>query len=298
LFGYQAIPYHIIAIAYGYTVNMSEIITEQIEVQQQEDNLDATPGGQIVYTEDELIAMRQVRTTLLEEHGIEESRVGYAFLAVATINSKLRVEETATKIVKLLDIMQQLGCDGEISDDFITNAKHELHPYPTVGVDKRGCSTTWIRAGSPVPKEEERHHCQACIMQYLAVHADSKTLRDGVSFILDLSGREDVMTAEKVGNEQLIQSFYQAIPQRPQVILIAGTSFLLRTFVNASIYVASVFVKAKILERISFTTVEEAVEMLPEGSAPVYVGGKGGGNEQSYEDYVKERMAQLPIPDL
>ena len=277
--------------------NMSEmIITEQIEVQQQEDNLDATPGGQIVYTEDELIAMRQVRTTLLEEHGIDS--IGSIFLAVATINCKLRVEETATKIVKLLEIMQQLGCDDGISDDFITNAKHELHPYPTVGVDKRGCSTTWIRAGSPVPKEEERHHCQACIMQYLAVHADSKTLREGVSFILDLSGREDAMTAEKVGNEQLIQSFYQAIPQRPQVILIAGTSYLLRMFVNASIYVASVFVKAKILERISFTTVEEAVEMLPEGSAPVYVGGKGGGSEQSYEDYVKERMAQLPTPDL
>ena len=277
---------------------MSEVITEQIEVQQQEDNLDATPGGQIVYTDEELTAMREVRTTLFEEHGIEESRVSNAFLAVATINCKLRVEETATKIVKLLEIMQQLGCDDGISDDFITNAKHELHPYPTVGVDKRGCSTTWIRAGSPVPKEEERHHCQACIMQYLAVHADSKTLREGVSFILDLSGREDVMTAEKVGNEQLIQSFYQAIPQRPQVILIAGTSYLLRMFVNASIYVASVFVKAKILERISFTTVEEAVEMLPEGSAPVYVGGKGGGSEQSYEDYVKERMAQLPIPDL
>jgi len=279
---------------------MSEVITEQIEVQQPEaaeDNFDATPGGQIVYTEDELIAMRQVRTTLLEEHGIEESRVGSSFLAVATINCKLRVDETVNKITKLLEIMEQLGCSG-ISDDFITNAKHELHPYPTVGVDKRGCSTTWIRAGSPVPKEEERHHCQACIMQYLAVHADSKTLREGVSFILDLSGREDVMTAEKVGNEQLIQSFYQAIPQRPQVILIAGTSYLLRTFVNASIYVASVFVKAKILERISFTTVEEAVDMLPEGSAPVYVGGKGGGSEQSYEDYVKERMAQLPTPDL
>ena len=277
---------------------MSEVITEQIEVQQQEDKLDATPGGKIVYTEDELIAMRQVRTTLLEEHGIEESRVGSAFLAVATINCKLRVEETATKIVKLLEIMEKLGCDDGISDDFITNAKHELHPYPTVGVDSRGCSTTWIRAGSPVPKEEERHHCQACIMQYLAVHADSKTLREGVSFILDLSGREDVMTAEKVGNEQLIQGFYQAIPQRPQVILIAGTSFLLRTFVNASIYVASVFVKAKILERISFTTIEEAVDMLPEGNAPVYVGGKGGGSEQNYEDYVKERIAQLPTPDL
>ena len=276
---------------------MSEVITEQNEVQQPDTSLDATPGGPIVYTEEEIAAMRQVRTTLLEEHGIEESRVGSIFLAVATINCKLRVEETATKIFKLLEIMQQLGCD-DISDDFITNAKHELHPYPTVGVDKRGCSTTWIRAGSPCPKEEERHHCQACIMQYLAVHADSKTLREGVSFILDLSGREDVMTAEKVGNEQLLQSFYQAIPQRPQVILIAGTSYLLRTFVNASIYVASVFVKAKILERISFTTVEEAVDMLPEGSAPVYVGGKGGGSEQSYEDYVKERMAQLPTPEL
>jgi len=281
---------------------MSEVITEQIEVRQPEveedTSLDAIPGGPIVYTDEELTAMREVRAKLLEEHGIEESRVGSAFLMVATINCKLRVDETVNKITKMLEIMEQLGCSDGISDDFITNAKHELHPYPTVGVDKRGCSTTWIRAGSPVPKEEERHHCQACIMQYLAVHADSKTLREGVSFILDLSGREDVMTAEKVGNEQLIQSFYQAIPQRPQVILIAGTSYLLRMFVNASIYVASVFVKAKILERISFTTVEEAVEMLPEGSAPVYVGGKGGGSEQSYEDYVKERMAQLPTPDL
>ena len=56
---------------------MSEVITEEIEVQQPEDtSLDATPGGPIVYTKEEIAAMRQVRTTLLEEHGIEESRVG------------------------------------------------------------------------------------------------------------------------------------------------------------------------------------------------------------------------------
>jgi len=41
--------------------------------------------------------MRGVRAKLLEDHGIEESRVGSTFLAVATINCKLRVDETTSK---------------------------------------------------------------------------------------------------------------------------------------------------------------------------------------------------------
>ena len=106
-----------------------------------------------------------------------------------------------------------------------------------------------------------------------------------------------MVTGEKVGNEQLIQSFYQAIPQRPQVTLIAGCSYLLRTIVNASIYMATLFVKQKVLDRISFLTVEEAAEMLPKESAPEYVGG-GGGGVAKYEDWVKERLEQLPKPDL
>ena len=54
-------------------------------------------GPTIIYSEEELNAMREVRTKLLEEHGIEASRVGSTFLAVATINCKLRVDETTSK---------------------------------------------------------------------------------------------------------------------------------------------------------------------------------------------------------
>ena len=63
----------------------------------EEKTMDATPGGPVVYTDDELTAMRGVRAKLLEDHGIEESRVGSTFLAVATINCKLRVDETTSK---------------------------------------------------------------------------------------------------------------------------------------------------------------------------------------------------------
>ena len=132
-------------------------------------------------------------------------------------------------------------------------------------------------------------------MQYLSVHADPTTLREGVSFIIDMSNNGG--KAQKIGNEKLIQSFYQSIPQRPQIILIAGTSFVTRTIVNASIKLASVFTKQKILQRIHFVTVEEAKNMFPRESAPVCVGGEGGGIER-YEDWVEERLGLLPKPNL
>lgn len=122
--------------------------------------------GNIVYTDEELDAMRRVRATLMEEHGISPSTVGAAFLAVATINCKLRVDETVSKIRKLLEIMAQLGCPDGIDDVlWKEEAACELHPYPPVGRDRRGCATTWIRAGPGVTKELERAHCHACIMQ-------------------------------------------------------------------------------------------------------------------------------------
>ena len=131
-------------------------------------------------------------------------------------------------------------------------------------------------------------------MQYLSVHADPTTLRGGVSFILDMSNGGK---APKIGNEKLIQSFYQSIPQRPQIILIAGTSYVTRTIVNASIKLASIFTKQKILQRINFVSVEEAKNMFPRESAPVCVGGEGGGIE-CYEDWVKTRLGILPKPNL
>mmetsp|Transcript_16704 Transcript_16704/g.26981 ORF Transcript_16704/g.26981 Transcript_16704/m.26981 type:complete len:350 (+) Transcript_16704:149-1198(+) len=261
-------------------------------------------GDTIIYTDKELIAMRAVRHSLVEEHSIPSDRVNATFLAIATINCKLQVEETVAKIKKLLEIMSQLGCPDGIAEGELWKAEaaYELHPYPMVGKDGRGCSTTWIRGGGKVKKEDERAHVHACIMQYLSVHSDPNTLRNGVSFIIDLSARNDdpkLKKQPKVGNEKLIQSFYQAIPQRPQIIMIAGCSLPTRAIVNVSIRLASVFIKQKILQRIHFVTVEDAVKYLGEGSAPGYTGrGKMEGGLERYGKWVEERLGGLPKPDL
>ena len=110
-----------------------------------------------------------------------------------------------------------------------------------------------------------------------------------------MSGKDD--KEPKVGNEKVIQAFYQAIPMRPQLILIAGTSLVMRTIINASIKLASFFIKQKILERIHFVSVDDALSRIPLKSAPVYCGGEGGG-VKCYKEWVKERLDKLPKPDL
>ena len=79
--------------------------------------------------------------------------------------------------------------------------------------------------------------------------------------------------------------------------MIAGCSLLMRTVVNASIRLASLFAKQKILQRIHFVTVEEARRRLTPNSAPVCVGGRGGGIK-SYEEWVRGRLEGLPTPEL
>jgi len=44
-------------------------------------------------------------------------------------------------------------------------------------------------------------------------------------------------------------------------------------------------------------TVDDAVGRFPLKSSPACYGGEGGGIE-SYEEWIKERIAALPIPDL
>lgn len=267
-----------------------------------DDNNNANDGGDadddgrpITYTDEELDAIRQVRTKLIEEYGIEESRIGLKFLAVATINCKLRVEETCKKMIKLFEIMETLDCPDGIDDElWKPEAAHELKPYAPVGRDYQGASIIWIQGGGKVPKEEERNHCHASIMHFMAIHADMISLKQGVTFVIDVSKSPE---GPKIGNEKRLQNFYQAFPQRPQSILIAGTNRLTRIIVNASIKLASLFTKQKVLDRIEFVTVEDAASRVPLSSAPKYVGGQGGGID-NLEDWVKDRLENFPMPEL
>ena len=131
-------------------------------------------------------------------------------------------------------------------------------------------------------------------MHYLAAHADATTLRQGITMVIDVSVSPK---PPKVGNESMIQSFYQAFPQRPQAILIAGTTRVTRVIVNASIKVASLFTKQKVLDRIQFVSIEEAKRKVPLSSAPRYVGGQGGGVESTVA-WVYERLQNFPVPEL
>lgn len=249
----------------------------------------------IEYTEEELDAMRQVRTTLIEDHGIEESRIGKVFLAVSVINSKLRVEEGTQKILKCLQMMDKLDCpDGADDTLFKPAAVKELASYAPVGADSRGAGIMWVKAGRKVPVEDQAIHVQAATMQYLAMHADSISLREGTTLVFDLS---IAPSRPKVGNESTLQKLYQSFPQRPQAIYIAGTNFVTRAIANASIKVASLFSKQKVLDRIQFVTLDEVKKAIPNESLPGYMGGNAGG-VQSMEQWVQTRLEQFPVPSL
>uniref|UniRef100_A0A7R9ZJH3 CRAL-TRIO domain-containing protein n=1 Tax=Craspedostauros australis TaxID=1486917 RepID=A0A7R9ZJH3_9STRA len=249
----------------------------------------------ITYTEEELEAMRKVKAALMEEHGVEESRIGLCFLAMNTINSKLRVEEATKKYKKLLDIMADCGVPEGIDDDlWKPEAAYQLYPYKPAGVDNNGLSVLWIKGGNKVPLDEERHHVQAALMFFMAVHADHKSLKNGITFVIDSSQKPE---GPKIGNEKKMQKIYQSFPLRPQAIRIAGASGVMRVIINTTIKVASVFTKQKILDRIQFVTIEDAKKAMPAHSVPKYVGGEGGGHS-TIEEWVKGRLSLFTKPEL
>jgi len=260
----------------------------------QEKSLETTEPGPIAYTDEELGAIREVRSYLIENYGIEESRIGLVFLALATINCKLRVEEAAKKVKKFLDIISDCGIpEGVDNALWKEESAHELRHYLPCGVDHNGSRIMWVASDSTCSVEEERNHALAGLMHFVAIHADNTSLRNGFSLVIDLTDKP----SKKVGNESKLQKLYQAYPQRPQTILIAGTNPVTRLFVNAAIKIASIFTKQKVLDRIRFVTVEQAMQKFPKGSAPTKYGG-GGGEITNIEQWTKMRLESFPVPVL
>ena len=79
--------------------------------------------------------------------------------------------------------------------------------------------------------------------------------------------------------------------------MIAGASTIMRVSINVLIKIASVFTKQKILDRIEFVTVEHATESIPKASVPKYLGGPGGGINNTAE-WVTQRIHSFPIPNI
>lgn len=98
----------------------------------------------------------------------------------------------------------------------------------------------WIRAPKE-PHEEamETAVVRAAIMYHTAIHADPISLR-GITFIIDTSNKS--AKQRRPTNDKKLQKTWQAMPLRPQTVLIAGASYLI---INTLIMITSIFSKKK-----------------------------------------------------
>mmetsp|Transcript_13662 Transcript_13662/g.20796 ORF Transcript_13662/g.20796 Transcript_13662/m.20796 type:complete len:281 (+) Transcript_13662:52-894(+) len=260
----------------------------------------STKDGAIVYSDEELEAMRKVKRRLEEEDGL--THINLRFLAYTVIACKNRVDDSVSKYRKFLKAISVCG-DGsltnvETDDDMWKDPNVESFLrdfYEPCGVDNEGRQILWINGGDkPITEDMEITSVRAGILFTAAIHSDSKSLREGITFVIDTSKQGN---KKKIGNESKMQKLNQSYPLRPQSIYIAGSSYATRIVINGLIKVASLFTKQKILQRLKFVTMEEAVSLVPRESAPKYVGGKAGGIDDVVE-WTKKRYASLPVPDI
>ena len=74
------------------------------------------------------------------------------------------------------------------------------HKFSVCGRDVEDRGIMWINGGSTQP-EDEAMLVRACCLYFMAVHADLRSLREGITFVIDTTNAPD----EKVGNERKLQ---------------------------------------------------------------------------------------------
>jgi hypothetical protein len=236
------------------------------------------PTELIVYTLLELDAIRQAQDLLLDANfckknkrakPFSEKQISKRHLAVTVLISKSRPKEAAVKYLQWIQGLSTWGIH-EFSDEQLTNPPKRsdfyLRAYKLAGRDINGSRIFWIDGKNPIPNdaEEEKMAIYAGLRYQMAVHADAKTIREGLTFVIDVTNKPK----EKVGNEKRLQSSYNVYPLRPQHIFIIGANRLVRTSINLLLKVTGFVSKVKILRRIKFVTLDEATDTENGGSIP------------------------------
>jgi len=231
------------------------------------------------------------------EHGLDPDTINIRFLAYTCVVCKNRVEESTKKYIKFLEATKPCGLTHVETEDEMWADEETVEffkrAYQPTGPGQNGGRVMWISAADTQPSDLA--YVRSGILYAMAIHADPVTIRQGVTFCVDVT-KSKVINEDQAQSKRL-QTVNQSYPTRPQVIMIAGASTPVRIVINGLIKVASVFTKQKILDRITFVSIQEAVEMLPPGSAPVDAGGEGGGIDD-LEIWAKQRLAAFPTPNL
>mmetsp|Transcript_6415 Transcript_6415/g.8675 ORF Transcript_6415/g.8675 Transcript_6415/m.8675 type:complete len:288 (-) Transcript_6415:142-1005(-) len=248
----------------------------------------------IIYTEEELTAMRETHSLLVEAHNVDPSRIGLKFLALVTIVSKLRTERAAEKYKKFLDIAESCGLPGLTDDYYKIEALPDLKNYQVAGKTLDGRCINWVKGRGFVRVEDEKIHVEAVLMYCMAVHADPVSLREGIDFITIPANPKPA----KIGNEKKIKNLYSSFPMRPQKIVIGSKSVAMKILAKGMIAVSALFSSNKLLKRLHFMSEEEIIASYPKESVPKIYGGDAGGWDSSIEEWVKVRLENIPLPEL
>ena len=249
----------------------------------------------IVYTEEDLYSIRQVRRAPIEEHDVDPNKIGLRVLALTTIINRGNQEESVKAYLKFRDAVAMVGIDSFEEDiNSMSDVEEYLGKcYEPCGVNEEGQRVVWIRGKQGPSPEEEKAWIQATILYWMAIHADDISLREGVQSVMDVSSKPK----DTFGNSQKLQKINQCYPLHSQTILVAGTNAGSRVFLNGLIKVGSVFSRTDVLKRIKFVSLEDAKQSVSKEDSPQYVGGAGGGID-NVVDWVKERLDNFPVPEL
>jgi len=257
------------------------------------------------FVKEETDAMLATKKLLLSNGKCDPKSIHPILLAVTVLNCKLEVEKSAEKYEKWFALLKDWDvtewadlftsskdAKQEVSADTIpkipADVGQQFASYATAGKDKKGRSIFWI-AGKQIPPEEEKESVRAGALYFTAIHADLFTMRSGVCFVIDTSNSSTTQSK----NAKAMQKLNQAYPLRPQRIFIVGAGYLKRLAINALIKFASLFSKEKVLQRIVFADVDVVRKEIDPEQMPVYLGGKGGGIQNTAE-WVSQRLKHFP----
>jgi hypothetical protein len=250
---------------------------------------DAAADDAAPWTKAEVDAVLEVRRRLLEK-GVPPQALGERELIAITLNSKCRVDEAVTKFETYRnDLLLAFGVD-DVWANFDELHDH-WHRLAVAGRDEGDRGIMWINGGATPVAEEER--CiRACTLYFFAVHADRRSLREGITMVINTARQGD---RKKVGNEKKLQVAWQNYPTRPQHIFILGTSAITRVVINGLIAFASLFAKNKVIARIEFSSVDKVGALIGTSSLPEQHGGVA---RPSTAEFVRARLASFPLMGL
>lgn len=284
----------------------------------------------IVYSNDELEAMRKAKALLLQEKfcqrykrssSFTEDEISKRHLAITTIICKSRPEEAAIKYIEWIRTLSNWGISSLNDDQLMRSCNrtdYYLKFYKLAGKDIHGTNTFWIESNENIPNdlEEEKFSILCGIRYHMAIHSCPKTLREGLTFVINVTNKPK----ERVGNEKRMQKVNQSYPLRPKYIFIVGASKLMRLTINTLLKIGGIVTKVKILKRIRFATLEEIVDMPNGGSIPkeslpkhlrecnvenngvesmnIHDGDVVRTHQEEIAEWVNTRIAAIPIPNI